>query len=95
MKLLSHRKAKGGYILEIEYEATIHVPLYKRILNWNWKYEKKKYTMDYVGSGTVWHTYPNFHEVGMFTGGDLYHIWKKVVFEEENWKMIVEERMKK
>jgi hypothetical protein len=37
---------------------------------------------EYIGSGTCWHTFPDFNLCGTFMSEYLYNVWSKLVYND-------------
>jgi hypothetical protein len=45
-------------------------------------FNKKGYKCEYIGSGTVWRTFPDFERCGSFLESDLCGFYKQIKFKE-------------
>ena len=76
IKLLKHIKTKtDDYILTV----CIRPSWFMRKF-----FNKDEYECDYIGSGTVWHTFPGLIRCSSFLESGLCDIYKKIRFDEDN-----------
>lgn len=68
MTLVNWIKAGDNYILTVEIKS--------------WWFWRKPYRLLYIGSCTVWHTYPDFIRCGTLTEAVLADFWEHIQFVE-------------
>ncbi len=69
MRLISWEKKGRDYILEVEYRPFLFMP---------------KVTKKVRGNCTIWHECPSGRWVSTYMEYDLYSIWLRVKWQEEN-----------